>query len=238
MVCHCLLIEAPDGLVLVDTGLGLGDIADRRRLGRGFLGFARPRLDPAEAAATQVGRLGFRPSDVRHILCTHLDVDHAGALPDFPDALVHVWEPEVGAVEARATLLDRERYKVQHFAHGPKWRRYEATRGEPWFGFQAVQPAHGLPPEILIIPLAGHTRGHTGIAVRSDAGWLLHAGDAYFSAREMVDGSCPPGLSLFQRTAEFDRKARLENQARLRELSKAGEVRVFCAHDPDELASA
>ena len=33
---------------------------------------------------------GFRREDVRHILVTHLDFDHAGGLPDFPDAVVHV----------------------------------------------------------------------------------------------------------------------------------------------------
>jgi len=27
MVCHCLLIEAPGGLLLVDTGLGTDDVA-------------------------------------------------------------------------------------------------------------------------------------------------------------------------------------------------------------------
>ena len=38
MICHCLLIETNDGLVLVDTGIGLGDIASpRERLGAGFV---------------------------------------------------------------------------------------------------------------------------------------------------------------------------------------------------------
>ena len=33
LVCHVLLLETEDGLVLVDTGLGLGDIAKPERLG-------------------------------------------------------------------------------------------------------------------------------------------------------------------------------------------------------------
>ena len=28
IVCHCLLIEAADSLVLVDTGFGLGDVVE------------------------------------------------------------------------------------------------------------------------------------------------------------------------------------------------------------------
>ncbi len=33
MVCHCLLVETKDGLALVDTGIGLDDIANPPRLG-------------------------------------------------------------------------------------------------------------------------------------------------------------------------------------------------------------
>jgi hypothetical protein len=31
LACHCLLLETDQGLVLVDTGLGLGDVAHPRR---------------------------------------------------------------------------------------------------------------------------------------------------------------------------------------------------------------
>ena len=48
MVCHCLLVETHDGLALVDTGIGLGDIADPPRLGRRWL---RQRLDVGRPAA-------------------------------------------------------------------------------------------------------------------------------------------------------------------------------------------
>jgi hypothetical protein len=33
MCCHCLLIEGDDRLILVDTGLGVEDVNDLRRLG-------------------------------------------------------------------------------------------------------------------------------------------------------------------------------------------------------------
>lgn len=49
---------------------------------------------------------------------------------------------------------------------------------------------------------------------------------------------CPPGLRLLQSLVEVDRRQRLHNQARLRDLAQAhgDEVRLFCAHDPMELA--
>ena len=89
-----------------------------------------------------------------------------------------------------------------------------------------------------MIPLAGHSRGHTGIAVRDADGWLLHCGDAYFNRNEIkTPPSCPPGLSAFQKLMADDGKARIANQERLRELARThgDEVRLFCAHDPVEL---
>ena len=53
LVAHCLLIEAPDGLVLVDTGFGGGDIADPRRLRAPFRATIRPQLIENETALRQ-----------------------------------------------------------------------------------------------------------------------------------------------------------------------------------------
>jgi glyoxylase-like metal-dependent hydrolase (beta-lactamase superfamily II) len=96
----------------------------------------------------------------------------------------------------------------------------------------------GLPPDILLIPLAGHTVGHCGVAVQRDDGtWLLHAGDAYFHEMEMSSGAtCPPGLRLYQKLMQADGAARLRNQERLRTLIRghAAEIDVFCAHDAAE----
>lgn len=257
MVCHCLLVETDaHGLVLVDTGFGTGDVVDPSHLGGAFRGLVRPKLDVAETALRQVEALGFRAADVRHVLPTHLDLDHAGGLSDFPDAAVHVYRPEHTAAMERATPRERERYRVAQLAHGPKFRTYE-TSGEPWFGFECVRALEGLPPEILIVPLPGHTRGHAAIAVRATeraagadgapwsqrgGGWLLHAGDAYFYRGEMDPNrrTCPIGLELFQRAVALDDEKRLANQERLRALvrDRSREVRVFCAHDDVELDRA
>jgi hypothetical protein len=75
--------------------------------------------------------------------------------------------------------------------------------------------------------------------VRTDAGWLFNAGDAYFYRGEMdLDRPhCAPGLRLYQTMMEVDRAQRRHNQERLRGLKRehGGEVRLFCAHDHVEL---
>jgi glyoxylase-like metal-dependent hydrolase (beta-lactamase superfamily II) len=235
MVCHCLLIETRHGLVVVDTALGTADVTNpNARLGRGFSLLTRPRLRQADTIAAQVEGLGFRRSDVRHVIVTHLDLDHAGGISDFPEAAVHCSVTEIDAATNPRTFLERERYKSSHWAHGPSWVRHP-TSGETWNGFEAVRCIDD-DPDLLLVPLFGHSRGHCGVAVRTAEGWLLHAGDAYFHADEMNEvPSCSFGLNLFQRFVAIDGAARIHNQGRLRDLVRGGGVRVFSAHDPDEL---
>src|SRR5260370_39715821 len=74
LVCHCLLIESPAGLVLVDTGFGLADIAHaRERLGAALVAVGRLRLDPRERAVRQVQAPAYSPPDAPPLLVPHLD---------------------------------------------------------------------------------------------------------------------------------------------------------------------
>jgi len=237
LVCHCLLVETESGLVLVDTGFGLDDVTDpRSRIGP-FTYLGRPRCDPLETARCRIETMGFSPDDVRHIVLTHLDLDHAGGLPDFPQAKVHL----LREASQHPTGSEQIRYRPVHWAHGPDWALYDPGGGEPWHGFEAVRDLDDLPPEILLVPLRGHSRGHTGVAIDSEGGWLLHCGDAYFFHGEMDPEApwCPPGLRLFQTVAQVDGVQRRWNQRRLRALVRehGHEVRVLSAHDETELRS-
>ena len=59
LVCHCLLIETEAGLVLVDTGFGLADVRDPRRLSA-FCRFAnRIQLREKDTARRQIEARGF-----------------------------------------------------------------------------------------------------------------------------------------------------------------------------------
>jgi glyoxylase-like metal-dependent hydrolase (beta-lactamase superfamily II) len=240
LVCHCLLIETDDGLVLVDTGFGTRDVDHPyERLSPLFVYSNNIQFDRRDTALEQIQDLGFSAGDVRHIVLTHLDFDHAGGLEDFPDATIHVLQEEAAAALARDTFIARRRYAPAQWDDTRHWRFYGGRGGEDWFGFEAVRDLDGLPPEILMIPLRGHTAGHAGIAVDMPDGWLLNAGDAYFHRHEMdPDPHCTPGLTAYQNLLEVDRAARLHNQDRLRSLANAGQgVRIFCSHDPVELAA-
>jgi glyoxylase-like metal-dependent hydrolase (beta-lactamase superfamily II) len=235
VVCHCLLIEGEGGLALVDTGFGVEDMANIRRLGA-FFALMRPRRDVADTAIKQIEVLGFAAEDVKQIVTTHLDPDHSGGLPDFPLAEVHVFADELDAAMS-PSWRDRPRYRRAHWKHNPHWIRHQ-VEGDEWFGFEGVRILPDLGTELLMVPLKGHTLGHTGIAIRRGDGWLLHAGDAYFHHGELAaPPSCPPGLRFFQNLNNADHGQRIANQERLRELSArhGDEVELICSHDPHEL---
>jgi glyoxylase-like metal-dependent hydrolase (beta-lactamase superfamily II) len=240
LVSHCLLIETASGLVLVDTGLGLGDIAEPdRRLGGGPLSLLFSfRFEAEKTAIRQIEELGYSAKEVRHIVLTHMDLDHAGGISDFPNAQVHVLDEEYGAAMSPQQFSERMRYRPPHWEHNPRWVRYKLQYGERWFGFECVRELKGLPPEILYVPLMGHSRGHAGVAVQTERGWLLHAGDSYFHRDEMRQEKpqCPPMLEFFQLIGATDQKLRRQNRDQLRELSlnHSDLVSVFSAHDPVE----
>ncbi len=236
--CHCLLIESNRGLILVDTGFGVQDIErPRPRLSGLLLRLGGVGLDPLDAAVEQVRELGFKPGDVRHIVLTHLDFDHAGGLTDFPGASVHVLVQEAAAARRRRGFLARRRYRPAQWRAVARWQEHRPAE-DTWFDLPAVRPIEGVQPEILMVPLPGHAPGHCGVAVRQGRRWLFHAGDAYFARAEMrpKHPHCPPLLAAGQWLMAVDRAARRRTQQQLRALAaRAEEVTIFCAHDLGEL---
>ncbi len=171
----CLLTETSQGLLLVDTGLGLHDYEKPTRMMRDFIRVMHAVKDPELAAVRQVSRLGWKTTDVGHIILTHLHLDHAGGLPDFPQAQVHVYRREYEACLHPRKILEIA-YNKSDFAHGPKWNIHD-LQGEKWYDFDAIR-LPGIEPEAWLVPLTGHTSGHCGVALRNGPGWIFHCGDA------------------------------------------------------------
>jgi glyoxylase-like metal-dependent hydrolase (beta-lactamase superfamily II) len=241
LVCHCWIVESSQGLILVDTGFGSDDVyAPKERLSPLFLKLYRPELNLQNTAIAQVEKLGFQAREVRHIVLTHLDFDHAGGISDFPEAQVHLLAPELEAAQRTHTWFANRRYRSKQWEHVKHWNTYQ-LHGESWFGFPIAHQLKGLPPEILLVPLIGHTWGHTGVAVQTEQGWMLHAGDAYLYRRELESSGyhCPPGLRAYQRLMEVNHSLRAANQKRLRQLVRehSSDVRVCSSHDAIEFAA-
>jgi glyoxylase-like metal-dependent hydrolase (beta-lactamase superfamily II) len=74
LVMRCLLIEHPDGLVLVDTGAGNKEDAKFH----GIYGLENAGRDGATQLEDALATAGFLPGDIRWVINTHLHFDHAG----------------------------------------------------------------------------------------------------------------------------------------------------------------
>lgn len=233
LVTHVLLCEMEHGLVLVDVGMGIDDLASP-----GFRLGHSPRMAGAqfisvEAAVYQVERLGFNASDVTDVVATHLDYDHIGGLSDFPEATLHTMAVELAEARNPAhTRGGQIRYRPAHTACIRNFEAYEEA-GATILGMNAVELRNisGL----YLVPMPGHTLGHAAVAIKDPTlGWIVHAGDSFMHRSSIeVDASIPLSARVIRGIEQLmatDRKLVHNNHIKLRELAQSG-VRVFCSHD-------
>jgi glyoxylase-like metal-dependent hydrolase (beta-lactamase superfamily II) len=160
LALRCLLIETPEALVLVDTGVGNKE-DDKFRDLYGLENEGSPtRLEDAIAAT------GHSPDDVDIVICTHLHFDHAGGntirdqdgsiRPAFPRARYVV---QRGELEFAA--LPNERIRASYIAanHGP------VTEAGLW---DFVDGSADIVPGVSVIPTPGHTPHHQSVLIRSE----------------------------------------------------------------------
>lgn len=236
LACHCLLLETGAGLVLIDTGTTSKDPAEAaRRHSPIFLTIDRIRLDPAESAVAQIRACGHEPAEIADIIMTHLDFDHAAGLADLPAARVHLSSLESAAARMRDTSKAQHRYRPAQWGDQKRWKTY-GQFNQDWHSLPASE-LEGLGPDILLVLLPGHTKGHCGVAIRTEAGWLLHAADAIFHHRELAASpSMPTAARAYQWFMQTSQRQRRRSLSQLRILhANHPKIRIICTHDPSLL---
>jgi glyoxylase-like metal-dependent hydrolase (beta-lactamase superfamily II) len=175
LAMRCLLVEHPDGLVLVDTGLGNKEDAKFHDI-YGIANAGRQGPTQLEDAILEAGH---RPADVAFVINTHLHFDHAGGntvrpsgMPEedlptlaFPHATYVV---QRGELEFARHTNERTRasYLPANFEpvdRAGKWRLFDGE-GEILPGISAR-----LTP--------GHVPWHQSILVESGGEALLYLAD-------------------------------------------------------------
>src|SRR6185369_15242361 len=151
MVCHVLVVETDDGLVLVDSGYGTDDCDDPRRVGP-TRRMVRPALSHDETVVRQIEKLGFTRDDVRHIIITHMDMDHVGGLSDFPGAQVHLTAAEARGAIWAPSRREKIRYRSAQWGHKPNIVEHD-PHGEKWRGFAAAKELTEISQGIALVSL-------------------------------------------------------------------------------------
>jgi len=218
----CTLVVGGDELVLIDTGLGTRDLTVPSARMRIFLALMRCQRDLAQTAHHQIQALGYQPMHVKHVVVTHLHLDHSGGLPDFPEAWVHVTHAEYEAATSPSGV-QRLFYEPSHWQHGPRWRTQEEVALGAWFGFDAIEIREIQAARVVMVPLAGHSPGHAGVAVETPNGWLFHCGDALPLGG--LDSPAPNSISQAACGPHIDRIRRLTRD-------HEGEIEVLSSHVP------
>jgi glyoxylase-like metal-dependent hydrolase (beta-lactamase superfamily II) len=166
LAMRCLLVEHPDGPVLIDTALGNKE--DARFLE--IYGVDNAGLEGATQLEDALGTAGFLPRDVRWVINTHLHFDHAGGnttldpelendprrhvRPTFPNATYVVQRGELEF--ARQT---NERTRASYLPHN-----FEpvAAAGR----WQLIEGDGEILPGISARLTPGHVPWHLAILVR------------------------------------------------------------------------
>lgn len=149
------LIQTDDGSnVLVDTGFA-----------RDAVGRAGWRLGEQDLIVNQLARLGLTPGDIRFLVCTHFDSDHAGGHDAFT---------------AAELVVQRAHYEAAR--QGPHAERFAASRehwGRPDLRYRLIDGDTELLPGVELIESGGHVPGHQSVLVRlPQTGPILLAIDA------------------------------------------------------------
>ncbi len=160
LALRCLLVEHPDGLVLVDTGIG--NKQDEKFTGiYGVENAGEPGPTRLEDALSAVG---YRPGDVRWVVNSHLHFDHAGGnTARRPDGTVALAFPEATYVIQRREL---------QFAMRPNERTrasYLPPNYDPVAASGRLRLVDGeveLLPGIAFLPTPGHVPFHQSVLVR------------------------------------------------------------------------
>jgi N-acyl homoserine lactone hydrolase len=209
------VIEHPDGLVVVDSGLHPDLATDTSRLGALASSFA-PHLpaDGSGSVGPTLGSAGFDPDAVSTVLLTHLHFDHAGGLVQLPNARLVVQQRE-WAGRRDDDLVSVGAYNPGDFELGHDIAEIDGDHD--LFGDGTV----------TCLLTAGHTAGHQSVQVRSEQGEFVLCGDCCYLERTMHDEHLPPFGD--------DRRAQLDSIRRLRTLGEQGANLVF-GHDPQQWA--
>jgi glyoxylase-like metal-dependent hydrolase (beta-lactamase superfamily II) len=140
------------------------------------------RRTPVQTLEAQLARHNLVPSDIGHLIFTHLHHDHSGLAAALPQARILVQRAELQYAAAPlfpVPFFDRVDIST---LIGPLWERIELLDGEA-----------ELFPGIRTVLTGGHTPAHQMLYVDLPGGTAIITGDAAYIAAVNVTQQVPMG---------------------------------------------
>jgi glyoxylase-like metal-dependent hydrolase (beta-lactamase superfamily II) len=190
------LIRHPNaGPILVDTGLHPSIASDpRQNLGRFGTWLCRPEMEPGGDLPAQLRDRGIAPSSIRLVLLTHLHLDHASGIADFPEATFIVTADEwKQATSGLLSMLKGYRRQQYDYAFDFRTVRFDGDEVSSYATFGRTVDLFG-DGSVRLASTPGHSAGHQSVIVRLEDRDMVISGDAMFRESQLEPRADLPGL--------------------------------------------
>ncbi|MFT3866715.1 MAG: N-acyl homoserine lactonase family protein [Solirubrobacterales bacterium] len=218
------LITHPRGHVVIDGGNPVEVCEDPVARWGEVAHAAWPTMTRADGCLAQLERLGLDPGEVRHVIQSHLHMDHTGAvaaIDRLPAASVLITREEYGYALAPDWFYRRNYFSADFAKPGVRWDFLEAGEdGWDLFGDGAV----------TIWRTPGHSPGHVSVEVRlPNTGSVLLTIDAAHTVDQWEERALSPVATSNSEVARSIRK--------LHRIAERSRSLVVFGHDGERLAS-
>ena len=213
------LIEHPKGLVLFDTGIAPRAIDDPVGLyGQEMADALGITATPDQRLDRQIEALGYKLTDITHVISSHLHFDHSGGHHLFPQATFYAGQGEMRFANFPDPLgafcfMPDELAVMRNFS----WREVPGVDVD-LFGDGSM----------IILFMPGHTPGELSLKVRLANRTFILTGDAVH-LRAALDVEFPFPL-------DCDTKSSLQTLRRIKRIAEGEEASIWITHDPDDWA--
>ncbi len=224
LAMRCLLVEHPDGLVLIDTGLGNKEEARFLEI----YGVENQGLEGATQLEDALASVGFLPADIRWVINTHLHFDHAGGntsmdpdLEDDPRRHVRPTFPNATYVVQRAELaFARHTNERTRAGYLPPNFEPIAAAGR----WQLLDGEGEVLPGISVRLTPGHVPFHQSVVLRDGGDTAVFLADLIPTVAHLP----LPWIMGY----DLEPLRTLESKRRLLQDAVAGGWRLIFEHDP------
>jgi glyoxylase-like metal-dependent hydrolase (beta-lactamase superfamily II) len=149
-------------------------------------------MGEGDALPDQLRKRGVDPGDVKLVLMTHLHIDHASGVSQFPQATFVVTQREWNAATDGPGL--KGGYVSRQFDHAFDWRTidFDGDEVSSYKSFGRTLDLFG-DGSIRLAYTPGHTLGHMSIVLRTAGPEFLIVGDAAYTMRTIRESAMPYG---------------------------------------------
>ncbi|MCG8609640.1 MAG: MBL fold metallo-hydrolase [Pseudomonadales bacterium] len=226
LVQTAVLIQHPNGDVMIDTGLGIN--IDKQFEDNGFLDSQLFKYEELYPAATQFKDNEYDWTRLNRIVPTHLHWDHASGLEDFPDIPVWVQEREY----EEATHGKPPAHLPSQFASSRiAWHFFEMS-DQPYAGFAKSLDIYG-DGSIVLVDLSGHSAGQVGIFLTVSSGKrYFFIGDTTWTLKGVEDNASRPGFLNWMVKIDYNEAQNSSQIENIHDLKvRDDRVTIVPAHD-------